>query len=206
MACLVRGLSGTVESPPLAQALDVRIVRLQPPAPAPAPPPVSHATQAAAASPKPVHAPPRHIAPPKTIAAAPPARAVPHDELAAPPSPPAPVRSDAASAPGKPAATNDTTPTPSAEASTNGPARAILQPLPMLPDDLREYALQAVAMARFSIHTDGSVEVELIKPTHEPRLNQLLLDALKKWRFFPAMKNGQPVESSQDIRVHFNVD
>jgi periplasmic protein TonB len=85
-------------------------------------------------------------------------------------------------------------------------AHAILQPLPELPDDLREDAIQAVAMARFSIHTDGSVEVELISPTHVPRLNQLLLDTLKKWRFFPAMKNGQPTASSQDIRVHFNVD
>jgi len=80
------------------------------------------------------------------------------------------------------------------------------QQLPELPDDLREDALQAVAMARFSIRADGSVEVELTSPTHVPRLNQLLLDALKKWRFFPAMKNGQPIASSQDIRVHFNVD
>jgi protein TonB len=88
----------------------------------------------------------------------------------------------------------------------NGPAHAILQPLPSLPDDLREDAFQAVATARFSVHRDGSVDVELIKPTHNPRLNQLLLDALKKWRFFPAMKNGEAVESTQDIRVHFNVD
>ncbi|APR35468.1 energy transducer TonB [Paraburkholderia sp. SOS3] len=88
----------------------------------------------------------------------------------------------------------------------NGPAHAILQPLPSLPDDLREDAFQAVATARFSVHRDGSVDVELIKPTHNPRLNQLLLDALKKWRFFPAMKDGQAIESTQDIRVHFNVD
>jgi len=88
----------------------------------------------------------------------------------------------------------------------NGAAHAIIQPLPSLPDDLRADAFQAVATARFTIHRDGSVDVELIKPTHNPRLNQLLLDALQKWRFFPAMKNGAAVESSQDIRVHFNVD
>ncbi|GAB2886419.1 hypothetical protein GCM10027093_21880 [Paraburkholderia jirisanensis] len=88
----------------------------------------------------------------------------------------------------------------------NGVAHAIIQPLPSLPDDLRSDAFQAVATARFTIHRDGSVDVELIKPTHNPRLNQLLLDALQKWRFFPAMKNGTAVESSQDIRVHFNVD
>ncbi|PLZ02994.1 energy transducer TonB [Burkholderia sp. WAC0059] len=92
------------------------------------------------------------------------------------------------------------------DASGNVPARALLQPLPALPDDLRDDALRAVALARFSIHADGSVDVTLIHPTQSPRLNQLLLDSLRQWRFFPAMKNGQPVESTQDIRVHVNVD
>jgi periplasmic protein TonB len=104
------------------------------------------------------------------------------------------------------AASADSAKDGSSTSAGNGPAHAILQPLPSLPDDLREDAFQAVATARFSVHRDGSVDVELIKPTHNPRLNQLLLDALKKWRFFPAMKNGEAVESTQDIRVHFNVD
>ena len=116
------------------------------------------------------------------------------------PQPNGPVTSATSSAPA-----NSTTEGTSTSAG-NGPAHVILQPLPSLPDDLREDAFQAVATARFSVHRDGSVDVELIKPTHNPRLNQLLLDALKKWRFFPAMKNGAAVESTQDIRVHFNVD
>jgi protein TonB len=85
-------------------------------------------------------------------------------------------------------------------------ARAIAQPLPELPDDLREQAYQTVATARFVIHADGSVDVELLKPTPNPRLNQLLLEALRKWRFFPALQSGRPVESRQDVRVHFNVN
>lgn len=85
-------------------------------------------------------------------------------------------------------------------------ARAIAQPLPELPDDLREQAYRTVATARFTIHADGSVDVELVKATPNPRLNQLLLEVLRKWRFSPAMQAGRPVESKQDIRVHFNVD
>lgn len=84
-------------------------------------------------------------------------------------------------------------------------ARSIAQPLPELPDDLREQAYQTVATARFVIHVDGSVDVELLKPTQNPRLNQLLLEALRKWRFFPALQGGRPIESKQDVRVHFNV-
>jgi periplasmic protein TonB len=85
-------------------------------------------------------------------------------------------------------------------------ARLLSQPLPVLPDDLREVAYQAVAVARFVVHGDGSFDVELVKPTQNPRLNQILLETLRKWRFFPAMENGRPIESHQDVRIHFNVD
>ncbi|KAE8761204.1 TonB family protein [Paraburkholderia madseniana] len=96
--------------------------------------------------------------------------------------------------------------TPSATSSAEATAHAIAQPLPELPDDLRDQAYQTVATARFAIHVDGSVDVELVKPTANPRLNQILLETLRRWRFFPAMQAGHPVESRQDIRVHFNVN
>ncbi|MEX3789128.1 TonB family protein [Paraburkholderia sp. BR14374] len=94
---------------------------------------------------------------------------------------------------------------PSASASSDTAARSISQPLPSLPDDLREQAYQTTATARFTIHADGSVDVELVRATPNPRLNQLLLDTLRRWRFFPALRDGRPVESTQDVRVHFNV-
>ncbi|WGS52598.1 TonB family protein [Paraburkholderia sp. D15] len=112
------------------------------------------------------------------------------------------------------------TPAPSASATNNETqraastttspgdttARAIAQPLPELPDDLRDQAYRTVATARFTIHADGSIDVDLVKATPNPRLNQLLLEVLRKWRFSPAMQAGHPMESRQDIRVHFNVD
>lgn len=74
-----------------------------------------------------------------------------------------------------------------------------------MPDDLREAGYRATAVARFTVHADGSIDVELIQPTAMPRLNQILLDTLHRWRFSPATENGHPVESRQDVRVHFNV-
>lgn len=111
---------------------------------------------------------------------------------------------------GAPRASSDHSATASERASAastpgNSPARAISQPLPSVPDDLREQAYQTVAIARFVIHTDGSVAVELIKPTQYPRLNQILVETLRSWHFFPAIQDGHPVETQQDIRVHFNV-
>jgi protein TonB len=84
-------------------------------------------------------------------------------------------------------------------------ARAIYQPKPKIPDDLREDTLNAVAVARFRIAADGTASVELITPTPNPRLNQVLLDTLKTWRFFPAMNNGIPVSSMQDLRISVEV-
>ncbi|RQS29037.1 energy transducer TonB [Burkholderia sp. Bp8992] len=91
-------------------------------------------------------------------------------------------------------------------AAGNAQARLISQPLPVLPDDLREDGYQAVAVARFLVHADGTFDIDLVKPTANPRLNQILLETLRRWRFFPAMENGRPVESRQDVRVHFNVN
>ncbi|WP_233410060.1 MULTISPECIES: energy transducer TonB [Burkholderia] len=88
----------------------------------------------------------------------------------------------------------------------NAQARLISQPLPELPDDLREQGYQAMAVARFFVHADGTFDIDLVKPTQNPRLNQILLETLRRWRFFPAMENGHPVESQQDVRVHFNVN
>ena len=84
-------------------------------------------------------------------------------------------------------------------------ARAIDQPVPVIPDDLREEALSALAVARFHVAADGTATVELVRPTRNPRLNQLLLDTLSRWRFFPAVKDGRPVASTEDLPISVEV-
>ncbi len=130
------------------------------------------------------------------------------------PAPPTPTRqtepTPAATVPSRKldASTNDS-PSPSPSVAriepASHPAQLRSQPLPALPDDLRDQAYQAVALARFVIHPDATFDVELIKPTPYPRLNAILLDALRKWRFSPAMENGHAIESQQQVRVHFDV-
>jgi len=84
-------------------------------------------------------------------------------------------------------------------------ARAVYKPMPEIPDALRRRSLELVALARFKVAADGSAQVELIEPTSEPDLNRALLDALKRWRFFPAMQDGKAVASSVDIRIPVSV-
>jgi periplasmic protein TonB len=84
-------------------------------------------------------------------------------------------------------------------------ARAIIKPMPQIPDDLREEAFNSVALALFHIAVDGSVTVELAKSTPNPRLNRILLDSLRKWRFIPAIMNGKPVASTEEIVIKIEV-
>jgi periplasmic protein TonB len=85
-------------------------------------------------------------------------------------------------------------------------AHAIYAPTPTIPDDLREDALNAVAIAHFKVGYDGQVEVTLAKPTSNPELNQILLDTLKQWKFFPAMRNGVAIPSEFDVRIPVSVE
>jgi len=84
-------------------------------------------------------------------------------------------------------------------------ARAIYAPTPVIPDDLREDVMETEAVARFNVSFDGVSEVTLEKPTSNPRLNQVLLDTLKQWKFFPAVKNGVAIPSSFEVRIPISV-
>ncbi len=78
----------------------------------------------------------------------------------------------------------------------------LFNPLPKIPDDLREEAFSSEATARFHVASNGSVaNVELIKPCQNPRLNNLLLKSLKSWKF-----ESSSAGFTQDIRVTFSVE
>ncbi len=133
--------------------------------------------------------------------------------------PPSPFGTAKTAAPAPPAAE---TAKPSAEAGSGVPggsgvgsgsgigsdssgARALYAPTPSIPDDLREETFEAVALAHFKVSYSGDVQVSLTHATSNPRLNEILLDTLKQWRFFPAMKKGVAVDSEFDVRIPITV-
>jgi protein TonB len=87
----------------------------------------------------------------------------------------------------------------------NMSARAIYRPMPEIPESLRHRTVEMVAVARFRVTADGSAQVELTGPTGDPDLNRVLLETLKRWRFFPAMQAGKPIVSTIDIRIPISV-
>ena len=87
----------------------------------------------------------------------------------------------------------------------NSGARAIIRPMPQIPDELREEAFNSSALARFHVAADGSATVELARPTPDPRLNRILLYSLRKWKFMPAIKDGKPAASTEEIVIKIEV-
>jgi protein TonB len=90
--------------------------------------------------------------------------------------------------------------------SANGGAQAIYAPVPTIPDDLRADVFHAEAIARFQVLPDGTAQVTLVRPTPNPRLNYLLLETLKQWRFFPAVREGKAVASVVEIRIPIAIE
>ncbi len=84
-------------------------------------------------------------------------------------------------------------------------ARAIYAPTPTIPDELREDIFQAVAVAHFKVSPDGTVQVTLAQPTPNPRINQILLNTLRQWKFFPAMRDGIAINSEFDVRIPVSI-
>jgi protein TonB len=121
----------------------------------------------------------------------------------APPAPPQSQPQPQTEAPPPPA------PPPPPETGPSGDtagARAMVQPAPVIPPELRRHAVDLVAEVRFAIAADGSATAELVQATPDSRLNQVLLDAFRRWRFFPATEHGKPVASTLTLRVPVRVE
>ena len=207
-------LAGPPFVAPPAATVEVEVVELAPspaaPRAPPAPPPPAAEPPVALEPPPP---------PPLLQSTEPPPKPVPEPEpapVAKPvPPPPHPARPQrtAPSVTPPPAAPAPAAPSPApappvASAPPSGGnmgARALYQPLPEIPEELRRRAIDLVAVARFRVAANGSAEVELIEPTQDAALNRALIETLKKWRFFPALEGGKPKASTIEIRIPISI-
>jgi protein TonB len=161
----------------------------------------------------PAVAPPAPSPPPPTVAEPEPPPPPPPEPGAKPLPEPPPPRPQRVVRPVKPPPTaapppqTAVAPAPAAPPVSNAPpggaimgARAIYKPPLELPPELRRRPLEVVVVAHLRIAADGSVEAELSEPTADPVLNQWLIAWFRKYRFFPALRDGKPVASELDLR------
>jgi protein TonB len=192
-------LSSTQQPRPAPAPIELQLVELLPPAVPPSPPPPEPIIEAPPPEPEPMLEPAPELPPP----APPPPVRLPRPRPT-PPRPAPPVAAQAAPMPAPPIIAPPAQVTAPPGGGTMA-ARAIAKPLPDIPDELRRRVLSLTALARFRIAASGFAEVELIEATPDPTVNRILLESLRRWRFFPALADGMPVASVQEIRIQLSV-
>ena len=168
---------------------------------------VSHARTHTEAPPRSQPEPPPPPPPPEPEVSPAPAEAVSPAPPRAEPANPAPSQATAQTRNGPMASTAPSRQSnPDEAGGGTGAAAAAYSPTPVIPPELRRHALDVVAVVRFTIGTDGKPNVALEEATADPQINAILLDTFRRWRFFPAMRNGKTVPSTLILRVPVKID
>ena len=108
-----------------------------------------------------------------------------------PPPPPAPVTPVAPSAPI--AANGRDTPIP------------ISQPAPRYPPEALRRDAGGTVRVRVTVATDGSVDrLEVAESSGNRYLDRAAMEAVRRWRFQPAVRDGQPVMADVVVPIVFN--
>jgi len=76
---------------------------------------------------------------------------------------------------------------------------------PEYSEEARKARYQGVVMLQALVRKDGTVDVLNLVRSLGFGLDQNAIDALKQWRFRPAMMNGKPVDVRINVEVSFNI-
>ena len=81
--------------------------------------------------------------------------------------------------------------------------RAVFQPTPVYPSELRTRRLEGVATIIFLVDTAGKVANPRIEKSTHPAFEKPAIDAVKKWKFEPAIKGGERVACKMRVPIRF---
>ena len=85
-------------------------------------------------------------------------------------------------------------------------AVALSQPQPAIPDELRSEALDKTFVAEFTVGADGApLEIKVAQSTGNRDLDRIALETARRWRFKPATRDGQPIQSRIRLHIEFQV-
>jgi periplasmic protein TonB len=81
--------------------------------------------------------------------------------------------------------------------------RVLSAPDPEYPEQARKAGLQGTVILWTVVETDGRIsEVHISRPLGMG-LDEKAIEAVRKWRFTPAMRDGKPVPVQLNIEVNF---
>lgn len=86
------------------------------------------------------------------------------------------------------------------------PPRAVEKAAPTYPEEARKIRLQGVVIVQVVIEKDGSVSrTRILKGLH-PTLDEAAVEAIRQWRFEPALLDGEPVAVQYHLTINFRLD
>ena len=84
------------------------------------------------------------------------------------------------------------------------PGKLIKKVPPKYPKQARKKHIEGTVVLRATITKDGNIgDLQLV--SGHPMLAQAALDAVKKWKYRPYLKNGQAVDVETEITVNFQL-
>ncbi len=77
---------------------------------------------------------------------------------------------------------------------------------PEIPDSLKHGDFKSFVRVKVEIDENGAATPILRTSSGNPEIDQRVLDALKKWKWKPALENGEPVRSTRLFKFEFLVE
>lgn len=82
---------------------------------------------------------------------------------------------------------------------------AVVRPAPRYPQEALRRNIGGIVRVQAVVSPDGSVErLELASSSGNRHLDRAALEAVRRWRFTPAVRNGQPVSATVIVPLEFN--
>jgi len=82
--------------------------------------------------------------------------------------------------------------------------RAVYQPAPVYPAALRSRKIDGVVTVIFVVDANGKVANAKVEKSTDPAFDKPALDAVRKWKFEPAMKEGRKVSAKMRAPIRFD--
>ncbi len=84
-------------------------------------------------------------------------------------------------------------------------AVALYAPAPVIPPSLRNQAFNSSVVIGFLVTARGQVTPRLLQSSGSDQLDAIALEAVSRWKFSPAARDNQPVDSRFRLRILFQV-
>jgi protein TonB len=84
-------------------------------------------------------------------------------------------------------------------------AEPVNQPMPEIPDELKSQSFKTFVRVAVEIDESGAFTVTLRTSSGNSEVDRLVLNALKRWKWKPALKEGEPIKSTQRFKFEFEV-